>query len=60
MIRQIQERHLMVSFSLSDEQRMLVDMTREFVANEVIPVAEHHDRTGEYPIAVAAQAFELG
>ncbi|MDE0958671.1 MAG: acyl-CoA dehydrogenase family protein [Planctomycetota bacterium] len=50
----------MVSFALSDEQRMLVDMTRDFVANEVIPVAEHHDQTGTYPTAVAAQAFELG
>lgn len=51
---------MMVSFALSDEQRMLVDMSREFVAKEVIPVAEHHDRSGEYPTAVAAQAFELG
>ena len=59
-VGQLLERHLMVSFALSDEQRMLVDMTREFVANEIIPVAEHHDRTGEYPTAVAAQAFELG
>ncbi len=50
----------MVSFALSDEQRMLVDLTRDFVANEVIPVAEHHDRTGEYPSTVAGQAFELG
>ena len=50
----------MVSFALSEEQRMLVDMTRDFVANEVIPVAGHHDHTGDYPTAVAAQAFELG
>lgn len=50
----------MVSFALSEEQRMLVDMTRDFVANEVIPVASHHDHTGDYPTAVAAQAFELG
>ncbi|MAJ28376.1 acyl-CoA dehydrogenase [bacterium TMED181] len=50
----------MVSFALSEEQQMLEAMTREFVANEVIPQAEHHDRDGLYPTEVAAKAFELG
>ncbi|MGB1772725.1 MAG: acyl-CoA dehydrogenase family protein [Planctomycetota bacterium] len=50
----------MVSFALSEEQQMLEAMTREFVANEVIPAAEHHDRDGLYPTEIAAKAFELG
>ena len=50
----------MVSFALSEEQQMLEAMTREFVANEVIPAAEHHDRDGLYPKEIAAKAFELG
>ncbi len=50
----------MVSFALSEEQQMLEAMTREFVANEVIPAAEHHDRYGLYPTEIAAKAFELG
>ena len=50
----------MVSFALSEEQQMLEAMTREFVANEVIPAAEHHDRDGLYPTEIASKAFELG
>lgn len=50
----------MVSFHLSDEQDALREMTADFVKNEVIPQAEHHDRTGEYPVEIAKKAFEVG
>ncbi len=50
----------MVSFQLSDEQDALREMTADFVKNEVIPKAEHHDRTGEYPVEIARKAFEVG
>ena len=50
----------MVSFKLTEEQEALRELTRDFVANEVIPKAEHHDRTGEYPVEIARRAFEVG
>ena len=50
----------MVTFQLSEEQEALREMTRDFVAGEIIPHAEHHDRTGEYPVEIAKKAFEVG
>ena len=50
----------MVSFRLSEEQEALRELTADFVANEVIPKAEHHDRTGEYPSEIARKAHEVG
>ncbi len=50
----------MVSFRLTEEQEALRDLAREFVANEVIPNAAHHDVTGEYPLEIARRAFEVG
>lgn len=50
----------MVSFALAEEQQALVEMTRDFVANEVIPLAAAHDIDGTYPSAVAKKAFDIG
>ncbi|MGA1487652.1 MAG: acyl-CoA dehydrogenase family protein [Planctomycetota bacterium] len=50
----------MVSFRLTEEQDALRELTADFVRNEVIPQAEHHDRTGEFPVEVARKAFEVG
>jgi acyl-CoA dehydrogenase len=50
----------MIDFTLSDEQRALRDLARDFAANEIRPVAAHHDRTGEYPWAIIQQAHKLG
>ena len=50
----------MVDFSLSDEQRMLRDLSRDFTAGEITPVAPHHDETGEFPEAVCRKAWETG
>jgi alkylation response protein AidB-like acyl-CoA dehydrogenase len=39
-----------ISFKLSSEQLELQDLARKFAANEIIPKAAEHDRTGYYLI----------
>ena len=50
----------MVDFSLSEEQQMLRQLARDFTAKEIMPVSEHHDTTGEFPIEVCRKAWEQG
>ena len=50
----------MISFDLSDEQLQLQDLARKFAKEEMIPKAEHHDHTGEFPYEVTKKAWELG
>lgn len=49
-----------VSFALTDEQKALQELARDFAINEMRPVAAHHDETGEYPYAVLEKAHALG
>ena len=39
-----------MDFSLSEEHQMIRDMARDFAQNEIVPIAAHHDETGEFPI----------
>jgi len=55
-----QSKPAMVSFDLTEDQRFFQNTARQFAAEEVIPVAAHHDKTGEYPHAVFEKAWELG
>lgn len=48
------------NFALSDEQKNIQDVARKFARNEILPVAAHHDRTGEYPAEIVKKAWELG
>jgi len=50
----------MIDFSLSDEQRQLRDLAREFSRNEIVPVAQEYDQTEEFPEEVCRKAWELG
>ncbi|OHB77069.1 MAG: hypothetical protein A2W31_10055 [Planctomycetes bacterium RBG_16_64_10] len=50
----------MVSFALTEEQRILQETARRFVEKEVTPVAAHHDETGEFPWALMQKAFDTG
>jgi acyl-CoA dehydrogenase len=50
----------MISFELSEDQKQLQDMARKFAKDEMIPKAEHHDRTGEFPYETVKKAWELG
>ena len=49
-----------VSFKLTPEQKMIQDLAREFARNEIAPVAEHYDKSHEYPWPVVKKAQELG
>lgn len=49
-----------INLELSSDQKALRDRVREFTQKEIVPVAAHHDRTGEFPWEVVRKAFELG
>lgn len=49
-----------ISFELSDEQKMLQQMAREFAAKEIIPKAEHYDQTAEFPIDIIEKGRQVG
>lgn len=49
-----------INFDLTDEQQQLQKMARDFAAREIIPVAEHYDRTAEFPIDVVSKGREIG
>lgn len=50
----------MISFSLTDEQKELQQLARDFAQNEIAPSAPQLDRTGEYPHAILKKAHALG
>ena len=50
----------MVDFRLSDEQKQIQSLARDFAKKEIIPVAAHHDETGEFPVEVVKKAWEAG
>jgi acyl-CoA dehydrogenase len=49
-----------VGFGLTDEQKMIQQLARDFARNEMAPVAEEYDRSHEYPWPVIKKAQELG
>jgi acyl-CoA dehydrogenase len=50
----------MLSFKLSDEQEMIRNMARNFAKKEIMPAAEHYDRSGEFPWPIVKKAQPLG
>ncbi|MGB7684249.1 MAG: acyl-CoA dehydrogenase family protein [Solirubrobacterales bacterium] len=49
-----------MNFNLSDEQKLLRDMVRDFARAEVAPVAEELDRTKAFPYEIVAKLGKLG
>ena len=49
-----------MNFDLSEEQRMIRDMARDFSDEVVAPRSEEMERTGEYPYDIMARMGELG
>ncbi|HJQ92741.1 MAG TPA: acyl-CoA dehydrogenase family protein [Candidatus Thermoplasmatota archaeon] len=47
-------------FELTEDQRAIRDMVREFAAKEIIPVAAKHDREHSFPMATTRRMGELG
>ena len=50
----------MVDFRLSQEQTLLQKLARDFARTEIMPVAAHHDATGDFPTEVVKKAWEAG
>lgn len=50
----------MIDFNLTDDQKQLQELAKKFCRDEIIPKAAHHDKTGEYPRAIAEKAWEVG
>jgi acyl-CoA dehydrogenase len=49
-----------INFGLTEEQKQMQQLARDFARNEIAPVAEHYDKTHEYPWPVIKKAQELG
>lgn len=50
----------MISFGLTDEQKQIQALTRQFTREQVIPVAAQHDQAESYPAEVIREAHALG
>ena len=50
----------MVNFELTDEQRMLQELARDFANEEIKPNASHWDKESIYPKEAIDKANELG
>lgn len=49
-----------VDFELTDIQKDLQKLARDFAEKEIAPHSEEHDREGKFPKEIAQKAFELG
>ncbi|MFX0078728.1 MAG: acyl-CoA dehydrogenase family protein [Candidatus Hermodarchaeota archaeon] len=50
----------MIDFHLTDNQLALQAKAREFALNDVLPVSQYYDQTGEFPRKVIEKAHKLG
>jgi acyl-CoA dehydrogenase len=50
----------LVDFTLTDEQKDLRDLARDFSEGEIRPVAWDYDRDGTWPQEIIEKAFEVG
>lgn len=50
----------MIDFSLTDEQKALQEMAKEFAEKEMRPQAAEYDRVEKFPEAIMKKAFEIG
>ena len=48
------------SYEQTEDQRMILEMVRQFVDEQIIPNAEHYDGHDEYPAPIVDQMKELG
>ncbi len=49
-----------MDFALTDEQRMISDLAREFARNEIVPVAKEYDREARFPREIIEKARGVG
>ena len=49
-----------IEFSLTPEQKRVQELAREFTAKVIIPVAQEHDKTKEFPAFAVKEAMKVG
>jgi short/branched chain acyl-CoA dehydrogenase len=49
-----------MDFHLTTEQQMIRDLCKNFVKNEIVPVAEEMDQTGQFPYHIWKKMGDLG
>jgi len=49
-----------MGYRMTDEQKSLVVMVRDFMEKEVAPKVSEYDESGEFPLELYQKAFELG
>lgn len=49
-----------MNFDLNEDQKMIRDMVRKFVEQEIIPIADQVDRSSEFPTDTIKKMGELG
>ncbi len=49
-----------MAYQLTEEQRMIRAMVRDFAREEILPTAAERDRTGEFPAEILKKMGELG
>lgn len=50
----------MVDFKLADEQKQYQQLARDFAQKEIAPKAAHYDESGDFPVDICRQAWEIG
>ena len=50
----------MPDFGLTEEQSAFRRLAHEFAQHEIVPVAEHYDRTADFPWPIIKKAHEVG
>lgn len=45
---------------ITEEHEMIRQAARDFAQKSIAPIAEHHDQTGEFPLATVRQMGQLG
>ncbi len=49
-----------MNFELTEEQKMIRDLARDFAKNEIAPIAAELDETGQFPVENVKKMGELG
>lgn len=60
MANRVEETADGLQLELAGDQKMLQELARDFTRKEIIPKAEHYDRTGEWPWDIFNKARQVG
>lgn len=60
MAIQVENQDSGLHFALSNDQKMLQELAKDFTRNEITPQAEIFDQNGKYPLEILAKALEIG